>query len=307
MKKREVGEVKEKNSKEDFLLEYDETAWREKPVSVYNTLQLFITDKCNKRCPECFYGNMLGTKSMPFGIYKKYLKQYCVPENNIGKIILLGGEPTLHNRLSDMIRFNADRGLKTTVYTNGANLAALEGVMKTHEEWVTVRVGVHGLTVSEKPLTEIVPPEFPVTVVYMLANYNQHELMAAAEYAEKFNCNGFYISSIREIDKTGDYWLDTEKTIPIQQYARIAQIFMKLYRGNIRRIHLATRGVLITKNQDFTDVTRCRFGNILRDGRKIISPFDISLNKTSPELSFDKEKCSRHHKCVLQKIVLERV
>ncbi len=304
---KKTRECEREDRKKDFLLEYDESVWAEKQVSVYNTLQLFITDKCNKRCPECFYGKMLGAESMPFEAYKKYVKRYCTEENNIGKIILLGGEPTLHERLPDMIRFNVNRGLKTTVYTNGANLTVLEKVMRECGKWVSVRIGVHGLTVSEKPLVDIAPPDFPATVVYMLATYNSHELVPATEYAEKFNCDGFYISSIREIDKTGEYWLDTEKTIPIQEYARIAQDFVLLYRGNIKKIHLATRGVLVTKNQDFTGVTRCRFGNILRDGRKIISPFDISLNRTSPDLSFDKQKCLRHHKCVLQKIVLEKV
>jgi len=295
-------------AKKDFFLDYDETIWREKPVRVYNTLQFFITDKCNKRCPECFYGKMLGAKSMPFEEYQKYVKRYCLPKNNIGKIILLGGEPTMHERLPDMIKFNMDRGLKTTVYTNGANLALLEGIMRDHSDWVSVRVGVHGFAVSEKPLVAVLPPSFPLTIVYMLATYNVHELMDAAEYAEEnFNCDGFYLSSIREIDKTGDYWLDTGKTIPIQEYARIAQNFVWDYRGNIKKLHLATRGVLVTKNQDFTGVTRCRFGNVLRDGTKIISPFDISLNKATSELSFGERKCSRHHKCVLQKIVLERI
>ncbi len=295
------------NVRENFLLRYDEEKWREEAVDPENTLQIFITDKCNLRCPECFYGQWLGSYEMDLETYKAHVLNYV---GQIKKITLLGGEPTLHKQLADIVRFNASMGFKTTVYTNGIRIDRLDEVFADPAlaGMVSIRIGVHGLTISDKPLRDVPKTKLPVTVVYMVAEYNKHELMAAARFAEEnFNCQGFFISSIREIEKTGSYWLDTAKTIPISNYARIVQAFVDNYHGSIPKLHLSTRGVIITAKQDFSKVTRCRFGSILRDGSKIIAPFDISINRTSPELAFDKQECLRHSKCVLQKVVLQRI
>ncbi len=293
--------------RKDFLLQYDESVWKERVSRPKNTLQIFVTDKCNLRCPECFYGQWLGTSEMPLEEYEKHVLDY---KNLIQKVILLGGEPTLHKKLPQMVEFNAGLGLETTVYTNGANLKILNGIMSdpAMKNMVAIRIGVHGLTVSEKPLLKVPETNLPVSIVYTLAAYNHHELIDTASLAERnFDCHAFYISSIREIEKTGSFWLDTENTLPMPIYAQAIQDFVANYKGNIPELHLSTRGVLVTKKQDFTSVTRCRFGSILRDGSKITAPLDISLNRTAPQLAFDEQKCSRHHKCVLQKIVLQRI
>ncbi len=302
-----LSHVEPGDVRENILLRYDESRWREIAVEPENTLQIFITDKCNLRCPECFYGKWLGSFEMDLETYRAHVLKYA---GQIKKITLLGGEPTLHKQLADIVRFNAGMGFKTTVYTNGVQIDRLNEICEDLKlaGMVSIRIGVHGLTISDKPLREVPKTKLPVTVVYMVAEYNKHELMAAARFAEEnFDCRGFFISSIREIEKTGDYWLDTGKTVPISNYARVVQSFVKRYRGGIPKLHLSTRGVLVTKQQDFSKVTRCRFGNILRDGSKIIAPFDISINRASPELAFDKQECLRHTKCVLQKIVLQRV
>ncbi len=293
--------------RKNVLLRYDEKRWRESVVEPENTLQIFITDRCNLRCPECFYGQWLGAFEMDLETYKAHVLKYA---GQVKKITLLGGEPTLHKKLAEIVRFNAGLGFKTTVYTNGVRIDRLNEICANPDlaEMVSIRIGVHGLTISEKPLREVPKTDLPVTVVYMAAEYNKHEIMAAAHFAEEnFNCQGFFISSIREIEKTGDYWLDTPKTIPISNYAGIVQGFVSHYRGGIPKLHLSTRGVIVTGQQDFSKVTRCRFGSILRDGSKIVAPFDISINRASPELAFDKQECLRHTKCVLQKIVLQRI
>lgn len=293
----------------DQLLKYDTTIWQERVAEPQNTLQIFVTDVCNLRCKECFYANWLGKSQMTFEQYRAYVLEY---RDQVQKVTLLGGEPTLHRELPDLVRFNASLGLRTTIYTNGIRVQTLASIIDDPAlaGMVSIRIGVHGLSVNpsnDKPLITVKPTELPVTIVYMLAPYNAHELMAAAYYAEThFNCQGFYISSIRELDRTGDFWKDTERTIQIAQYARIIQSFVRNYRGSLRFLHLATRGVLVTRQQNFETVTRCRFGSILGDGTFVIAPLDISLNIAAPRLVFDKQPCSRHHKCVLQKIVLER-
>ena len=123
---------------------------------------------------------------------------------------------------------------------------------------------------------------------------------------QDFNCDEFFISSIRDIATTWDYWKDTPETIPINEYAQIIQGFVDNYSGNIKKLHLATRGIITTKRQDFTPLHKCRFGNIFPDKEKIICPMDISKKLLTKELVFNQRNCTKHHKCILQKIVLER-
>lgn len=292
--------------RDDIVLHYDRTRWIEREVRPQNTLQIFITDVCNLRCEGCFYFDSLGSAQMSPVQYRAYLQQ-ALPR--ISKVTLLGGEPTLHKKLPEFLEHNVELGLPTTVYTNGVNLNALEPFMRDPlaQKMVSFRIGVHGVTMSEKPLAGVPDTLLPVTIVYMLDQRNRHELTMAAQMAQtRFRCTGFYLSSIREMEKTNDFWKDTARTIPMPEYAAIVQRFVQEYDGTIPRLHISTRGVLVTEAQKFTDVKRCRITSILRDGRIVLSPWDISLNNTNPNLVFNEQPCKRHHKCVLQKIVLER-
>jgi len=279
------------------VLIYDTNKWEEKISKPVNTLQLFITEKCNLRCKGCFVGHKLGSHDMEYDVYRFHILNYC---NEIQKVILLGGEPTLHKNLLNMINLNEELNLKTTVYTNGIKLDRLD-----REDWYNteVRVGVYGAYRSEKPLVNIPKVERPITIVYMLRRDNIDELFLTAKMAEEYNCNRFYISSIRDITKTHDYWLDTEETIPPFEYADIVQNFINNYNGNIKEIHISKRGVLETSNSYNIDV--CRFGNIFLDNEKIICPLDISNKILSNKLEFSSRKCNKRG-CILQKIVLKR-
>jgi len=286
----------------DIVLKYDRNKWREESVPAFNTLQLFITNRCNLRCRGCFYSHKLGGEEMSLDAYRAAVEPYL---GRIGKIILLGGEPTMHEDLPEIIKFNQEHGLKTTIYSNGFDLAPL---VSLDLAGVKIRIGVYGAQSGEKCLAQVKRTDLPVTIVYMLRRDNIGQLAAAAEMAEKdFKCDDFYVSSIRDIAATGDYWIDTPETVPAEEFAAIAQDFVDNYRGGLKRLHLATRGVLVTENNDFAGVKRCRFGNLFPDGEKIICPLDISKKLASPELVFDSRPCTKHHKCILQKIVLHRL
>ncbi|MDP2908904.1 MAG: radical SAM protein [Nanoarchaeota archaeon] len=282
-------------------LKYDTKKWEELSPKPVNTLQVFITNKCNMRCKACFYAHRLGKEELPFKRYQQLISTY---KSKIDKIILLGGEPTLHKNLNKIITLNTKLGLKTTIYTNGYNIKMLEhaDLSKT-----TIRIGVYGAELSEKPLEDVPSVNFPVTIVYMLRKDNVQELMKVAKMAEeRFNCKGFYISSIRDITATQNYWEDTKETLPLKKYFKTVQDFINNYKGGIRKIHIARRGVITTKNKSLT-VNRCRFGNVFPDGKKIICPLDISKKGYAPELRFNERPCNKNKECILQKIVLKRI
>lgn len=260
---------------------------------LHNTLQLFITNRCNKRCKGCFYADMLSSEHMGFDLYKKLLNEYA-KKLSATKVVLLGGEPTLHPQLRDFVAEAAGRGLLVTVYTNGANLQALDGCVG---DGVAVRIGVLGHRRSEKPLAEIAPPGYPVSVVYMLRRDNLDELDATAADAEaRFDCRYFMLSSIRDIAKTGSYWEDTPETLPNDEYKAETLRFLDRYRGGLD-VHVANRGVFDGCGHD-----RCRFLNLYPDGSCTLCPFDISLGvKDDPE-NFGR-RCRKHRECLLQKWV----
>lgn len=268
--------------------------WREIPVIPVNTLQIFITNRCNLRCKGCFYSHKLDTSSdMSLEMY-----QNIVRENApfIKKITLLGGEPLLHKQIGEMLIENAKYNIGTTIYTNGRYLEALNDFPKVQFD---LRIGVLGNTTSEKPLQKVIHTDFPVKIVFMLRKDNVQELIEVSKAAERFNCIGLYLSSIREMDITGDFWKDTDNTISNEEYANIVQKFICEYQGRIHRLDIATRGVLKS-----LPIKHCRFGNVFPDGTKIICPLDISLGKTNP-LAYNKTPCNKHTHCVLQKISLE--
>jgi MoaA/NifB/PqqE/SkfB family radical SAM enzyme len=286
-------------------LNYDQTRWQELIPRPVNTLQLFITNKCNNRCKACFYAHNLGTEEMSFNDYKKTVMKYS---GSVAKVILLGGEPTLHKDLARMIGLNNVLGLKTTVYTNGINIKALEQLDETALDSTTIRIGVYGAFESEKPLAKVPDTDLPVTIVYMLRKDNVDELEKTVKMAEeRFNCKEFYISSIRDIAVTHDYWKETDETLPLEEYSQVVQEFVKNYNGKLQKFHISKRGVLESKKKLPLMTKHCRFGNVFPDGKKIICPLDISRKIYCPELGFRSRKCNKHTECLLQKIVLERV
>ncbi|MDP2924907.1 MAG: radical SAM protein [Nanoarchaeota archaeon] len=283
-----------------YQLKYDQKKWSEDIPSPVNTLQFFITNKCNLRCKGCFYIHKLGNQEISLGKYEEYIQEY---KDKVKKIIILGGEPTFHKSLKNMIKINRDFGLKTTIYTNGYNLDVFKGILFKD---LDIRIGVYGSYSSEKPLITIKNTNIPVTIVYMLRRNNIHELMQTAELAEKkFNCSGFYISSIRDIALSGDYWKDTEDTIDMHDYYLIVQNFIDYYNGNIKKIHIATRGVIFT-DINKPSISKCRFGNIFPDNEKIICPLDISKYILNKNLEFGTRECNKNG-CVLNKIVLKKL
>ena len=95
-----------------------------------------------------------------------------------------------------------------------------------------LRVGVMGAYASEKPLSMVHRTKMPLEVVYMVRADNVGEIMAAANMAEKeFNCNKFFISSIRDIADTKNYWEDNEGTVPNEEYLEIVQKFLDEYKA----------------------------------------------------------------------------
>jgi hypothetical protein len=285
----------------DNILDFDETKWTWKEPTIANTVQMFITNRCNKQCSGCFYQDRLGPKEMILSEYIDLLSPYI---ESADKIILLGGEPTLHPKLLDMIDFNRKNGLRTTVYTNGANLKPFVGYDMTN---VTIRLGVDGLVGTEKALKEIEPIDVPIHLNYMLGPDSIFPIFDVAQYtADFFNCDVFFISRYRDTKESiKNYWDGTPgKTLPSWYYAALCQLFITYYNGPIKEIQFL-RGGTFKGRKNFSD--HCRFINIFPDQEPIICPLDICRHETTKEFyKFGSRPCKNFKECLLQKLILER-
>lgn len=278
-------------------LDYDANKWNFVFPELKKTLQVFITNRCDRQCQACFFQSYFSNEDMSLKEYIDYIKFYR--EQGIEKVVLIGGEPTLHKNLLDMIKVNQDYQLSTTIYTNGRDTQMFNNVDLTK---VTIRIGVLGLNQSEKPLSKIPVPDYNLFIVYMMRQSNLDELLPTMQYAEEeFNCKDFMFSSIRDIETTGDFWEDTPETIPVWTYKTLVEETIKKYNGNIPNLHISTRGVIEVANQPLS----CRFLNLFTDGRKVKCPMDICKHKYTEDDFRQTQWCDKHG-CVLNKVILRR-
>jgi MoaA/NifB/PqqE/SkfB family radical SAM enzyme len=263
-----------------------------------DTIQFFITNRCNNHCRGCFYSPYLGSEDIPLSEYKKIIQNYREQVPTFKKVNILGGEPTLHPQLFDILSFNQDQGMTTTVYNNGSNLKIFEN--RPQIKW-KVRIGVSGVHKSEKPLAKIPKVTYPLEMTYMLRKDNVKELLAAAEYAEEhFDMREFMLSSIRDTEATGDYWQDTEETLSMPEYFDVCQMFMDNYKGNMT-VALSKRGIIKGPNT----CNYCRFINVFPNAKMTICPFDVAL-KIYDRIDDFHRPCQNHTECCLQKVVYYR-
>jgi MoaA/NifB/PqqE/SkfB family radical SAM enzyme len=102
---------------------------------------------CNLRCKYCFcWGESapklegLRTRLMPWHLFKKAIDE--VPKS-VESVTLVGnGEPLLHPRISEMVDYCADSGLRSIIYTNGTLLTGgmLERLAASRLSVLTVSV-----------------------------------------------------------------------------------------------------------------------------------------------------------------------
>jgi organic radical activating enzyme len=277
---------------------YDKSVWERKEAPLVNTMQIFITNRCNKKCPGCFYEDRLGTSEFTLGEYKDKVGAYL---GSVEKVILVGGEPTMHRNVKDMVSYNRDKGLRTTIYTNGFNLTQFENYDMTN---LSLRIGVLGLRRGEKNLAEIKPVSVPVVVTYMLTRDNVSELHETARYAEEnFDCRSFFISRIRDTANMGLYWGGSEDTLSSSEYFDTCQDFMNTYSGGIREIHILRGGEI---NPGKETAHHCRFLNFFPDQDMVICPLDIPNHVTSEDDRFGVRRCQKFSECLMQKMILRR-
>ena len=268
---------------------------------MHSSLQLMITERCDRRCSGCSAKEHLGKRDM--SVERAFDLIHFTDKESI---TILGGEPTLHPDCAQIVRLAAMQTQEgtTRVYTNGANLDAIpQGI-------ADVRVGIHSWRSGPKAMIDLdverIAARDDVTIVVMLDKKNVTRLPRIAKAAEEeFKVSQLYLSSIKRMDKVS-FWEPYEDTLTNEEYATAVTDFVSSYSGGLK-IEAASRGVL--KEEWWWPghyTSYCRFETRFVDPLKppVTCPFAIGGGADrSPG-----EPCphSRDGKCVLTKVSFKR-
>lgn len=105
-----------------------------------------ITYRCNQHCRFCFSHNTNGCglkQDIDVGDFKQILNKWTAKVGD--RVVINGGEPTLHARLFDLLNASADTEAETVMYSNGVRFADFgycKRIMATGLNRVTIPI--HG-------------------------------------------------------------------------------------------------------------------------------------------------------------------
>lgn len=82
-------------------------------------INIFVTYRCNLFCSYCFAKELHGEypNDLDEARFSKLLK--WMQSAQLPSVAFIGGEPTLHPGLTDMVRRTAEAGISTVLFTNG--------------------------------------------------------------------------------------------------------------------------------------------------------------------------------------------
>jgi hopanoid biosynthesis associated radical SAM protein HpnJ len=84
--------------------------------------QFAITDACNASCKFCNFRRDIRTERTFVSLDDTISSQEILAKNGVGYIAYIGGEPTMHPQLAQIIRHAKSLSMKTIICTNGAML-----------------------------------------------------------------------------------------------------------------------------------------------------------------------------------------
>jgi len=268
--------------------------YEEIPLSCRNTLQVFITTKCNLHCAGCFARKVMDHQEEIR--YQEYVEAVAnAQRKGAEQINLLGGEPTLHPDLSRMVMFNQDLGLKTTLYTNGYFLK------DWYESGAKIRISLYSAHGDYKSL-DTLQVDYPVDICFMVSNKTTVEELLGV--VEDPRCQILFISSLRELDNPRhEFFDDTVNTMPVMQYKELVHEFLWRYDGP-KEIHVSKRGMF--ESTINPGLYHCRFANYIPGNKIIQCPYDIVNLRYQKDYQFGIRPCQHNSTCLMSKVIYRR-
>ena len=89
------------------------------------SIRILITDKCNACCSNCI-NKAIRTESYFIDVLRFKTIALFFHENNVTRIRIMGGEPTIHPNFGEIVSFSQTVFSRVTVFTNGLNNSILD-------------------------------------------------------------------------------------------------------------------------------------------------------------------------------------
>jgi MoaA/NifB/PqqE/SkfB family radical SAM enzyme len=177
-----------------------------------NSSNLFfhILTKCNLRCLHCYINpEQQGKKELPLFTIKAWLDEFASTSSSTN-LIFLGGEPTLHQDLSQAIKYARDRGFGSiTVDTNGYLFHdilskvsprevdffsfSLDGATRETNDRIR---GKGSYDICKKGIQKAVDKGFAASLIYTVSTMNIHELELMPALITNLGIDRFFIQVI---------------------------------------------------------------------------------------------------------------
>lgn len=119
-------------------------------------IQFYPTLRCNMTCSFCFnrgFANEAGIKDADMNDFEEIVA--LAAKHGIGHIDFLGGEPTLHPHITDMISIIESAGLMSSLSSNGTRVAILETLSRRFSESLHIGISVNGVSPDKECLDYI--------------------------------------------------------------------------------------------------------------------------------------------------------
>jgi MoaA/NifB/PqqE/SkfB family radical SAM enzyme len=238
----------------------------------------------------------LGEGQVEFEEYKNYVLRRL--NEGLEKINILGGEPTLHEDLSKMIEFNKSLGLSTNIYSNGARMENLSCDLNSNDAKIRLSIlSYNGL----KPITAI-KTKLPLTLVLPLSKDNINDIENIMEYCKKLDVKEFVFSTIKKLEKEGDFFEEKEGCLTTDEYIEFLNNFFKKNNYPVKEFHINSRGIFDLGEEN----TKCNFVNKLPNGCESNCPFDIDIDNIGMDRVSFGCSCKKNKTCLLEKIIVKR-
>lgn len=109
------------------------------PAAVPEYIQFFPSLNCNRECAFCFNRGLEAEDEIGTGDFR--IAADKIRTAGIREIDLLGGEPTLHPDIVQLIDISSELGLRLNLSTNGTNVALLELLSRTYDKKI-LNIGI---------------------------------------------------------------------------------------------------------------------------------------------------------------------
>lgn len=104
------------------------------------TASFHIVKPCNMGCKFCYatFQDMSVVKQLPFEDACKIIDKMA--DAGLKKITFAGGEPFLYKHIYDIISYSKQKGLTTSVITNGSFLTEENLIKLSHLDWIGISI-----------------------------------------------------------------------------------------------------------------------------------------------------------------------